>query len=85
MISRTNCVLFLLASGLLFSGPADAYIGPGAGVTVIGTVLALIGVVLFGIIGFIWYPIKRLRARLAKSSASEDEKAERSDAKDDGA
>lgn len=37
-----------------------AYVGPGAGLGAIGTVLALLGAVLLGIAGFIWYPIKRL-------------------------
>lgn len=42
---------------------ALAYIGPGAGLTVIGTVAALFGAVLLAIIGFIWYPLKRLIGR----------------------
>jgi hypothetical protein len=42
---------------------AEAYIGPGAGITVIGTVIALIGAILLAIVGFVWYPIKRLRAK----------------------
>jgi len=46
--------------------PSDtaAYIGPGAGLTVIGTVLGVIGALLLAIIGFVWYPVKRLSARL---------------------
>ena len=46
---------------LLLAMPDDAlaYIGPGAGVTAIGTVIALIGAVLLAIIGFVWYPLKR--------------------------
>ncbi len=45
---------------------ALAYIGPGIGIGVIGTVLAFIGAVLLALVGFIWYPIKRLRARIRK-------------------
>ena len=42
--------------------PFDAYgyIGPGSGLTVIGSVLAFIGVILLYAISFFWYPIKRL-------------------------
>jgi len=59
----------LLAAGLataVIATPqlALAYIGPGAGLTAIGTVIALIGAVFLAIVGFIWYPIKRLRAKL---------------------
>lgn len=43
---------------------AHAYIGPGAGIGAIGTVLTLIGAVLLAILGFVWYPIKRLIAKI---------------------
>lgn len=63
----------LIASTLLVAAPAHAYIGPGAGLTAIGTVIALIGAVLLAIVGFVWYPVKRLRARLTKSRDKEDD------------
>ena len=49
---------------LMWPGVAVAYIGPGAGITVIGTAIALLGAILLAIVGFVWYPIKRLRAKL---------------------
>jgi hypothetical protein len=49
---------------ILVALPASAYIGPGAGLTAIGTVIALVGGILLAIVGFVWYPIKRvLRSR----------------------
>ena len=53
----------LVSLGLLLPGIAQAYVGPGAGLSAIGTVLALIGAVLLAILGFLWYPIKRLLAK----------------------
>lgn len=55
-----------VAATLLMASPgiALAYIGPGAGITAIGTAIALIGAILLAIVGFVWYPIKRLRAKL---------------------
>lgn len=52
---------------------AYAYVGPGAGITAIGTLIALVGAVLLAIVGFLWYPIKRLRAKRpqAKSEGAE--------------
>ena len=47
-------------AAFLAPGPAFAYVGPGAGLGAIGTVLALVGAILLGIVGFIWYPVKRL-------------------------
>ncbi len=51
------------------SHPAHAYVGPGAGLTAIGTVLALLAAVGLAIVGFVWYPIRRL-ARRRKSAAT---------------
>jgi hypothetical protein len=48
------------AMALLVPGVADAYIGPGVGISAIGSFFALLGAIVFAIIGFIWYPIKRL-------------------------
>ena len=58
-------ISLLAAVAFLSTAPqtAEAYIGPGAGISAIGTVIALIGAVLLAIVGFVWYPIKRLRAK----------------------
>jgi hypothetical protein len=64
--------LLLAALALIFCllnpSTADAYVGPGSGVTVIGAALSLIGGVLLAIVGFIWYPIKRLIRRSKQRS-----------------
>lgn len=56
-----SVVLVLAATGL--PGAAEAYIGPGAGLSAIGSLLALIGAVLLAIVGFVWYPVRRLLRR----------------------
>jgi len=35
-------------------------VGPGAGLSAIGSLVALVLAVLVAIIGFLWYPLKRL-------------------------
>jgi hypothetical protein len=52
---------------------AVAYIGPGAGIAAIGTVLALIAGILLAIVAFIWYPIKRLLAKIKKKKMTNKE------------
>lgn len=42
---------------------AHAYIGPGAGLTAIGSVLAFLGVIFLLVAGFLWYPVKRFLKR----------------------
>lgn len=64
---RLACLLALWPA-LFFPGTALAYIGPGAGLTAIGSVLAFVGVVVLLIAGFVWYPVKRLIIRLRRGS-----------------
>ena len=50
-----------------------AYIGPGPGLGAVGAMLALIGVGVLMVIGFVWYPVKRLtQRRKAARTARED-------------
>ena len=57
------------------AGPAAAYIGPGAGLSAIGTVLAVVGAGLLLILGFVWYPVKRMLRRGKGSNAAADDTA----------
>lgn len=52
------------ALALTHAAGAAAYVGPGAGLTAIGSFLALLAAVVLGIVGFLWYPVKRLMRRL---------------------
>lgn len=75
----------LLAAGaaiflLLLSDPAHAYVGPGAGLSVIGTVLALLAAASLAVVGFVWYPIKRLRHRKRSQKPAEEPRQDASDA-----
>jgi|GEM_PF-3394366 len=54
-------------------GAAMAYVGPGAGITLIGSLVAVIFAVLLAIVGFVWYPIRRLRARRKKQGEVREE------------
>ena len=57
---------------VLAPGFAPAYVGPGVGLSALGSVLAFIGAVLLLIVGFLWYPIKRLLKRCSKPDAEDD-------------
>jgi hypothetical protein len=60
---------------------AQAYIGPGAGLSAIGALLAIFAAILLAIVGFVWYPIKRLLRRKQKDEIEEspDKLAESND------
>jgi hypothetical protein len=56
----TTALAVLALVGL--ASPAAAYIGPGAGLGAIGAVIALFAAIALAVVGFVWYPIKRLVA-----------------------
>ena len=68
---RTKQLVLVLAALVTLAGPnlAHAYIGPGAGLSAIGSLLALIAAVFVAIFGFLWYPIKSWRKRRAAAKA----------------
>jgi len=72
---RSILIFSLMVIALLLATPQDAgaYIGPGAGISALGSVLALIGGIFLAIAGFLWYPIKRLLAKF-KQKRSTDKK-----------
>lgn len=49
-----------------------AYIGPGAGLGAVGPALALLGAIALMIVGFIWYPAKKLTRKIKESRARDD-------------
>ena len=80
-----NQVLFRLAIAvavLPVSLPAHAYVGPGAGLSAIGIVLALIGAMFLMLAGFVWYPVKRLLKRREKQRVDDATEPAAMDAED---
>lgn len=55
-----NLVLLLPPILMASAHAADAYVGPGAGLSAIGSLVSVVAAVLLAIAGFIWYPVKRL-------------------------
>lgn len=57
----------------LLATPVLAYAGPGAGLSMIGSLVALVGALLAALFGFVWFPVKRMlrnrRARQAEAGS----------------
>lgn len=63
----------LLVIGLLPS-PVFAYVGPGAGISIVGSIVGVLAAIFLAIVGFVWYPIRRLlKRRKAKVSTHQTE------------
>jgi hypothetical protein len=72
-VKRWAVAVFLLS---LATG-AEAYVGPGMGLGVIGAVLGFLTALVLAFAGMIWYPVKRLiRARrgTAETKTAEDDR-----------
>jgi len=68
-------VFFLLVLGWVVPFPAQAYIGPGAGLGAIAVTVALLLGVLLLLVGLVWYPLKRFmkgRKRAADGQGETD-------------
>ena len=57
---RSAFTWILVAAIGLLPEAALAYVGPGAGLTAIGTLLAFLGAIGLAVVGFVWYPLKRM-------------------------
>ena len=51
----------------------QAYVGPGAGVGMIGSLLAVLGAVVLGIVGLILWPLRMIRKRFNTKGRSKAE------------
>lgn len=67
-------VLLLVLFAMLFAAePAAAYMGPGAGLGMIGSLLAVVGVGLVALFGLVVLPVRLLMKRLRKAPAARTE------------
>lgn len=62
--------LAVIAFAVLMPAEALAYTGPGAGISALGSMLALLAAIGFALVGFVWYPVKRLIKGLRKAPAA---------------
>ncbi len=61
---RLILFVFLLVPGtMLLPDAALAYVGPGVGLSAIGTLVAVAAVVILAIVGLLWHPVKRMLGR----------------------
>lgn len=74
-LKRYAQVTLVVALSLGLPVTAAAYVGPGAGLSIIGSLLAFFAAIIIGIFGFLWFPIRRLLRRRKQAAAQEAEQA----------
>jgi predicted lipid-binding transport protein (Tim44 family) len=59
---------WLVGTGLVLAAPlAQAYVGPGLGVGIIGMIIGVLASIVLAVLGTVWFPVKRmLRARAGR-------------------
>jgi len=57
---------------LLFAQPAAAYIGPGAGITMLGALWGVLVAILLALAAVLFWPIRALLRRRRKAAASSE-------------
>jgi len=62
-LTPRRATIILVVAACLAAGDASAYVGPGGGLSIVGSVIALAVAIVAAIFGFVWYPVKRLLRR----------------------
>ena len=78
---RVKTILFLLMFFLSYPMSVMAYVGPGAGITALGALWAVIIAILFAVGGFLVWPIRAMLRRRKRTTQSESPDASESDKK----
>lgn len=80
---RPGFIASMLIAGVLLAlsaGSAEAYVGPGAGLSAIGSLLSIVAALVFALAGFVWYPLKRLFASRPASDRPANHAPDKADA-----
>lgn len=65
--------LLVMAATVLLSTPAMAYIGPGAGISVLGSLLGILATIVVAIGAIVMWPLRKaLKKRRQASSGTEE-------------
>lgn len=72
-MSKPLALTLAIVTIALAPSAALAYVGPGAGLSALGSLFSLLAAVGLAIVGFIWYPIRRLLRRFSSKETSPGE------------
>ena len=67
MMRKHAALLAFLVAATLAAGPAAAYMGPGAGLGMIGSFFAVVGAVIIALLGIIVLPVRMIMKKRRKA------------------
>lgn len=62
-MKQFTITLALFGLVLMAAPAAHAYVGPGLGLGMLGTLFGILAAIVLAIVGLFWYPIKRMMNR----------------------
>lgn len=65
--------LLVMAAAVLLSTPAMAYIGPGAGISVLGSLLGILATIVVAIAAIVMWPLRKALKKRRQASAGPDD------------
>lgn len=65
--------IVLIALALLISAPAVAYIGPGAGISVLGSLLGILATIVVAIGAIVMWPLRKMLKKRRQAAAEAGE------------
>ncbi len=71
-LNRNHISLALGTAAVLATMPAQAYVGPGAGITLIGALIGLLSAVFLALWAVLRWPFRRLMARRKAAREARD-------------
>lgn len=73
MCNKNSILIFSIVGSLIVLSPSNAfaYLGPGLGGGVVIATLGLLFVIIAGIFGILWFPLKKLFMKFKKSKKNE--------------
>ena len=80
MCRRLLLLLFLLLLGALVSVPALAYVGPGAGISVLGSLLGILATIVLAIAAIVMWPLRKMMKKKKAAAAKNSGEATTADA-----
>jgi hypothetical protein len=77
MMEKTSSTRFAMAlAACVFAPAAVAYVGPGAGLGVLGAMLAILTAVLATVVGLIVWPVRMIMRRRRRNAETRDSAAD---------
>lgn len=68
--------VLLIAATLLLCTPAMAYIGPGAGISVLGSLLGILATIVVAIAAIVMWPLRKVMKKRRKAAQASEATAE---------